>query len=104
MSHYRVGCDAHKRYSQFAILDQAGNLCTHARVDHEPGAVRAFPENFLQGIPVALESIGTRYSRNDCVDRRRDRSRRLHFPPDAHRQGQGFTAQLARPRKGRRDR
>ena len=63
MSHYRVGCDAHKRYSQFAILDQGGKLCGQARVEHGPGAVRAFLESLPEGTPVALESVGNWYSR-----------------------------------------
>lgn len=61
MSHYRVGCDAHRRYSQFAILDEAGQLHHQARVDHERGAIQAFLEILPQGTPVALESVGNWY-------------------------------------------
>jgi len=61
MSHYRVGCDAHRRYSQFAILDQDGQLQRQARVDHEPGAIQAFLENLPDGTPVALETVGNWY-------------------------------------------
>jgi transposase len=61
MSHYRVGCDAHRRYSQFAILDEAGQLHHQARVDHERGAIQAFLESLPQGTPVALESVGNWY-------------------------------------------
>ncbi len=61
MSHYRVGCDAHRRYSQFAILDQDGQLRQQTRVDHEPGAIQAFLESLPDGTPVALESVGNRY-------------------------------------------
>ena len=61
MSHYRVGCDAHRRYSQFAILDQDGQLQHQARVDHRAGAIRAFLENLPEGTPVALESDGNWY-------------------------------------------
>lgn len=61
MSHYRVGCDAHRRYSQFAILDDAGQLQHQARVDHERGAIQAFLESLPQGTPVALESVGNWY-------------------------------------------
>ena len=61
MSHYRVGCDAHRRYSQFAILDQDGQLQHQARVDHEPGAIHAFLENLPEGTPVALETVGNWY-------------------------------------------
>jgi len=61
MSHYRVGCDAHKRYSQFAILDHEGRLCHQARVDPEPGAIRAFLQHLPEDTPVALESVGNWY-------------------------------------------
>jgi len=58
MSDYRIGCDAHKRYSQFAVLDQDGQLRQQTRVDHEPGAIQAFLESPPEGTPVALESVG----------------------------------------------
>jgi transposase len=61
MSHYRVGCDAHRRYSQFAVLDQDGQLCQQTRVDHEPGAIQAFLEGLPDDTPVALESVGNWY-------------------------------------------
>ena len=58
MSHHGLGCDAHKRYSLFAVLDQNGQLCHQARVDHQPGAIRTFLDSFPQDTPVALESVG----------------------------------------------
>jgi transposase len=61
MSHYRVGCDAHKHYSQFALLDQDGRLLVQERVDHQPGAIQAFLEDLPPGTPVALESVGNWY-------------------------------------------
>jgi hypothetical protein len=65
MSHYWVGCDAHKHYSQFAVLDEDGQLRHQARVDHAPGAIQAFLESLPEGTPVALESVGNWYSRKD---------------------------------------
>jgi transposase len=61
MPDYRIGCDAHKHYSHFAVLDQAGQLRHQARVDHEPGAIRAFLEGMPDGTRVALESVGNWY-------------------------------------------
>ena len=61
MSHYRVGCDAHRYYSQFAVKDQNGHLLRQHSVDFGPGSVRASPENLPQGSPVALESVGYWY-------------------------------------------
>ncbi len=61
MFDYTIGCDAHKHYSVFAVLDKAGKLHSQRRVDHEPGAIQAFLEQFPTGTPVALESVGNWY-------------------------------------------
>lgn len=61
MSHYRVGCDAHKYYSLFAVLDDRGKLQEEQRVNHEPGAIQAYLSRFPEGTPVALESVGNWY-------------------------------------------
>ena len=58
MSHRRVGCDAHRRFFQDAILDQDGQLQHWARVDREPGAIHAFLVDLPEGTPVALETVG----------------------------------------------
>lgn len=58
ISHYGVGCDAHRRCCQFAILDRHGLLRQQTRVDHEPGTIQAFLEKLPKGTPVALESVG----------------------------------------------
>ena len=50
-----------KHYSQFAVLDQDGQLRQQTRVDHQPGAIRAFLESLPQGTPVALETVGNWY-------------------------------------------
>jgi len=60
-SHYKVGCDAHKRYSVFAVRDADGALVKENRVNHERGAIQAFLSRFPQGTPVALESVGNWY-------------------------------------------
>jgi len=61
MSHYRIGCDAHKHYSVFAVLDDQGKLQEEQRVNHVPGAIRNYLSDFPQGTPVALESVGNWY-------------------------------------------
>ena len=63
-SHYKVGCDAHKYYSLFSVLDHYGQLIQRTRVNHEPGAIRTF----LTQIP--------------------HRTGRLPAPPGPRRQGQ----------------
>jgi len=42
-SHYKVGCDAHKHYSLFAVFDRQGKPVKRTRVNHEPGGIRAYP-------------------------------------------------------------
>jgi hypothetical protein len=61
MCHYRAGCDAHKYYSLFAVLDDRGKLQEEQRVNHEPGAIREYLAKFPEGTPVALESVGNWY-------------------------------------------
>ena len=61
MFDYTIGCDAHKHYSVFAVLDKAGKLHTQIRVEHEVGAIQAFLEEFPTGTPVALDFLP------DCV-------------------------------------
>jgi transposase len=61
MSHYRVGCDAHKYYSIFAVLDDHGRLKEEHRVNHTPGAIQEYLSAFPEGTPVALESVGNWY-------------------------------------------
>lgn len=60
-SNYTIGCDAHKHYSVFAVLDERGKLVTQIRVNHEPGAIHNFLTRFPKGTPVALESVGNWY-------------------------------------------
>lgn len=61
MANYKIGCDAHKRFSQFAIRDAKGRLCQQKRIEHEPGAISEFLSQFPTGTPVALESVGNWY-------------------------------------------
>src|SRR3990170_4452100 len=60
-SHYKVGCDAHKRYSVFAVCDGKGKVLDRVRVNHERGAIQGFLSQFPSGTPVALETVGNWY-------------------------------------------
>jgi hypothetical protein len=60
-SHYKVGCDAHKRYSLFAVVNAHAKVVSQTRIDHQPGAIRAFVSRFPPGTPVALETVGNWY-------------------------------------------
>ncbi len=61
MNNYKIGCDAHKRFSQFAVRDENGRLCLQKRIEHDPGAIREFLAQYPSGTPVALESVGNWY-------------------------------------------
>lgn len=61
MSNYKIGCDAHRRFSQFAVLDAQGQFLEQVRINHEPGAIRIFLSRFPADTPVALETIGNWY-------------------------------------------
>jgi len=52
---------AGKHYSLFAVLDHRGRPVEQTRVNHEPGAIRAFVSRFPPGTPVALETVGNWY-------------------------------------------
>jgi len=60
-AHYKVGCDAHKRYSVFAVCDGKGKVLDRVRVNHERGAIQGFLSQFPSGTPVALETVGNWY-------------------------------------------
>ena len=89
MSDQEVGCDAHKLFSLFAVLDSKGRLIG--------GAIRDFLSQFPVGTAVALESVGP------VLDRQRDRRGLLPPPHGPRLQGQGHdpAARQKRPEEGR---
>jgi len=56
-----IGCDAHRKFSQFAVLDAQGQFLEQTRINHEPGAIRIFLSRFPVDTPVALETMGNWY-------------------------------------------
>jgi len=60
MKHY-IGCDAHKKYSVFAGIGEAGEIIPAQRVEHD----REKYSSFLKGLPpasqIAVESVGNWY-------------------------------------------
>jgi hypothetical protein len=50
-----------KRYSQFEVQDQQGQVLDRTRVNHTRGAIREYLSQFPAATPVALESVGNWY-------------------------------------------
>jgi transposase len=61
MENYTIGCDAHKRFSQFTVLDSKAQVRERKRVDHSPGAIREFLTKYPAGTQVAVECVGNWY-------------------------------------------
>jgi len=58
---YFVGCDAHKKFSQFVVLDETGQVRQQIKVMHGRGAIRGYLNAFPAGTPVAVETVGNWY-------------------------------------------
>ncbi len=56
-----IGCDAHRRYSLFAVLDTPTLSVQQTRLNHQPDAIKEFLSVFPEGTPVALETVGNDY-------------------------------------------
>jgi transposase len=68
MENYTIGCDAHKRYSQFSVLDYRGKVYQRARIEHHPGEIQKYLSQFPKGTPVALECVGNWYWIVDAIE------------------------------------
>lgn len=77
MNHY-IGCDAHKRYSMFAAMTDAGRAGGVVRVEHTRMIFRRFLESLPAGSPIAIESVGNWYWMIDEMERAG------HIPKLAH--------------------
>ncbi|MFU8797073.1 MAG: IS110 family transposase, partial [Dehalococcoidia bacterium] len=60
MEHY-IGCDAHKKYSVFAGISEAGELMPAKRVEHDRESYRTFLKSLPAGSHIAVESVGNWY-------------------------------------------
>lgn len=61
MENYTIGCDAHKKYSQFTVLDEKARVQERKRIEHTPGAIREYLGRYPRGTPVAVECVGNWY-------------------------------------------
>ena len=55
------GCDAHKRYSVFASVDEAGQTGKYNRVEPNRDSLRDFLGKLPPMSPIAIESVGNWY-------------------------------------------
>ncbi len=60
MRHF-IGCDAHKKYSVFVAVDEAGDKKPAVRVNHDRESYRAFLRGLPAGSPIAVETVGNWY-------------------------------------------
>lgn len=63
-----IGCDAHRRYSVFCVVDEHAEVVERRRVEHDPDAIRVYLSDFPPGTPVAVESLGSWYWLADEVE------------------------------------
>jgi transposase len=56
-----IGCDAHKKFSVFAFMDEAGNYGRTVRVGHNRVEFRKYLQELPPGSDIALETSGCYY-------------------------------------------
>lgn len=58
---YYIGCDAHKKYSVFAGVTEAGEVIPAKRVEHDRKVFRAFLRTLPPASQIAMETTGNWY-------------------------------------------
>jgi transposase len=58
---YYIGCDAHKKYSVFSGLSEAGEIIPAKRVENDKQKFRIFLDTLPTGSEIALETVGNWY-------------------------------------------
>jgi transposase len=77
MEHY-IGCDAHKKYSVFTGLSEAGEIIPAQRVEHERQKFRSFLGTLPAGSHIAIESVGNWYWLIDEMEKAGHRPSLVH--------------------------
>ena len=62
------GCDAHKRYSIFASVDDAGSSGPYVRVQNERSLFRSYLKEIPPRSKIAVETVGNWYWMVDEID------------------------------------
>lgn len=63
------GCDAHKKYSVFAFMDEEGNHGPFLRVENNRDQFSFFLETLPPGSPIAVETVGNWYWMIDEIEK-----------------------------------
>lgn len=63
-----IGCDAHKKYSVFVCITEAGEVKAPVRVKHEKEAYRNFLYTLPAGSKIAVETVGNWYWMIDAME------------------------------------
>lgn len=63
-----IGCDAHKQYSVFVVVDETGQVHPAQRVNHAGTAFRDFLDHLPPDAPIALETSGHWYWMVDAIE------------------------------------
>lgn len=58
---YYIGCDAHKKYSVFSIVNESGKAAAPERIEHDKELYRKYLKCLPPGSPIAIESVGNWY-------------------------------------------
>jgi len=68
MKHY-IGCDAHKKYSVFSGISEAGEIIPAQRVEHDREKYSSFLKNLPPASEIAVESVGNWYWMIDAMEK-----------------------------------
>ena len=63
-----IALDSHKHYTWALVQDETGKVLREQRIAHARGALQGFLEEFEQGSPVAVETIGNWYWITDEIE------------------------------------
>jgi transposase len=66
---YYIGCDAHKKYSVFRVVDEKGQIGSPERIGHEKELYRKYLTTLPAGSPIAIESVGNWYWMIDAMEK-----------------------------------
>ncbi|MDG6991418.1 MAG: transposase, partial [Nitrososphaerota archaeon] len=67
-----VGLDLHKKYTEFAVMDVAGNLLRQGRIENTLDEMREFSESLPAQSSMVIESSSTWYWAHRLLSERHD--------------------------------